>query len=119
MQSLTSLSSAASNSQAGTVPIMPRPPASNTGQRARVTHLLRERGSQGLASIQAIQFGILRLPNRISELRKQGFEITGRAAPSGVMTYRLVSEPSSVLPLRSYSRKPRQSELSLFARTPR
>jgi hypothetical protein len=110
------LSNRAGRRPAETLPARPRPTRSITGQRARVLQLLRERLA-GFSSVQAIEFGILRLPNKISEPRRQGFQIAGRPAASGVMTYFLLAEPKSVLPLRSYSRKSRPMQASLFAET--
>jgi len=113
MTSLSPLSSGAGHNPAEALPARPHPPRSITGQRALVLRLLRER-SAGLSSVEAIEFSILRLPNRVSELRAQGFQIAGRAAPSGVMTYRLLAEPASPLPPRSHRRKGRPLQSSLF-----
>lgn len=100
-------------------PTQPCRPASANGQLARVAALLRERRTRGLSSREAIELGILRLPNRVSELRKINFVIEGRAEAGGVMRYWLRSEPENPKPLAaSYGERTRQIEaeaLPLFA----
>jgi len=72
--------------------------------------LLRQRGAQGLSSLEALRFAIMRLPNRTSELRKIGFVIEGRSEAGGVMRYFLRSEPKNPRPLLSYAERSRELE---------
>jgi len=72
----------------------PRRPASADGQLARVALLLRERRAHGVSSREAIDLGILRLPNRICELRKRGWVISSKREATDCLRYFLVSEPS-------------------------
>lgn len=96
------------------------PPPPNAGnQRGVVLQLLRKRGSQGLSSLEALRYAIMRLPNRIGELRAQGFQIASRSEPNGCRRYFLRSEPRDPKPLPSYAERSRQLEaaaLPLFER---
>lgn len=95
----------------------PRRPASVDSQLARVATLLRERGTQGLSSLEAIRLNILRLPNRIGELRALGWKISSKREPSECLRYFLVSEPATQAP-SNYTERTRQIEreaMPLFA----
>lgn len=95
-------------------PTQPCRPASANGQLARVAALLRERRISGLSSLEAIQLGILRLPNRISELRARGWQIASKREANECLRYFLVSEPTS----SSYEQRTRElrdQAMPLFA----
>ncbi|MGH9561985.1 MAG: helix-turn-helix domain-containing protein [Terracidiphilus sp.] len=114
-------STAAGQNQDGTSlsPRKPRRPKSAAGQLARVAALLRERRTRGLSSIEAIEFGILRLPNRIGELRKSGWTISSKREPTDCLRYFVVSEPAGSAP-PDYEQRTRQIDreaLPLFAGT--
>lgn len=85
-------------------------PPSAGGQRELVLRLLRERGSAGLSSLEALRFAIMRLPNRVCELRAQGFQIASRSEPNGCRRYFLRSEPRDPKPLPTYAERSRQLE---------
>lgn len=70
-----------------------REPPLAANQRETVADLLRLRRIEGLDSVEAIRRNILRLPNRISELRKRGWVIRQVREANRVMRYFLVSEP--------------------------
>lgn len=98
-------------------PTKPRRPASADGQLARVAGLLRERRTRGLSSREAIELGILRLPNRICELRARGWQISSKREATDCLRYFLASEPITPAP-SSYAERTREIEceaLPLFA----
>jgi len=100
-----------------TNPARPRRPKSANGQLARVAQLLRERRTRGLSSIEAIELGILRLPNRIGEWRQRGWIIRSTREATDCFRYFLVSEPATAAP-SSYAQRTREIEretLPLFA----
>lgn len=79
-------------------PSKPRRPSSANGQLAQVISLLRERRTRGLSSREAIELGILRLPNRICELRARGWQISSKREATDCLRYFLVSEPAIPTP---------------------
>lgn len=98
-------------------PTKPHRPASADGQLARVASLLRERRTRGLSSREAIELGILRLPNRICELRARGWQISSKREATDCLRYFLVSEAATPAP-SNYADRTRQIEaeaLPLFA----
>lgn len=99
-------------------PTKPRRPTSADGQLARVASLLRERRTRGLSSLEAISLGILRLPNRISELRARGWQISSKREATDCLRYFLVSEAATPAP-SNYAQRTRQieaKEMPLFAK---
>ncbi|HVB85103.1 MAG TPA: helix-turn-helix domain-containing protein [Candidatus Dormibacteraeota bacterium] len=78
---------------------------SKPAQREFVLQLLRKRGTEGFSSLEALNFAIMRLPNRVCELRKTGSVIDGRPEAGGVMRYFLRSEPKNPRPLLSYAER--------------
>jgi len=94
------------------------PPRNAANQRELGLQLLRKRGTQGLSSLEALRYSIMRLPNRIGELRAQGFQIASRSEPNGCRRYFLRSEPCHSKPLRTYAERSREIEaaaLPLFS----
>lgn len=92
-----------------TEPVRPQRPASADGQLARVAALLRERRTRGLSSREAVDLGILRLPNRICELRARGWIISSkREAVTDCLRYFLVSEP--IPPVSNYAERTHKIE---------
>ena len=89
---------------------MNRLPARMPAPRELVLQLLRKRGTEGLSSLEALNFAIMRLPNRVSEARKMGYVIDGRPEAGGVMRYFLRSEPKNPRPLLSYAARTRELE---------
>ena len=90
-------------------PARPRRPKSANGQLARVAEFLREHRTRGLPSIEAIELGILRLPNRVSELRKLGWVISSKREPTECLRYFLLSEPATPIS-SSYAQRSREIE---------
>lgn len=79
--------------------------------------MLRERRTRGLSSLEAIELGILRLPNRVGELRKLGWTISSKREPTDCLWYFLVREPAAQ-PLSSYAERERaehDAAVPLFA----
>jgi len=79
-------------------------------QQREVLRLLRERRRIGLSSVEAVAFQILRLPNRISEIRKRGWIIQSKRERCGCLRYWLVAEPESPKPLPVYEERTRAIE---------
>jgi hypothetical protein len=90
-------------------PSRPRRPKSAKGQLARVGALLKERRTRGLSSTEAIGLGILRLPNRICELRRLGWRISSKREATDCLRYFLVSDGTAAVP-SSYVERTRQIE---------
>ena len=91
-----------------TAPLREPPPESIAGQQALALQLFRERRTEGLSSLEAIRLQILRLPNRVSELRKRDFVFRSLRERNGCLRYWLVSEP---LPADTHS-APKSSQAS-------
>lgn len=98
-------------------PTRPHRPGAADGQLARIASLLRERRTAGISSLEAIELGILRLPNRIGELRKAGWVISSKREATDCLRYFLVSEPAGPAP-SNYAVRTREIEreaMPLFA----
>jgi len=100
-----------------TSPARPRRPKSANGQLARAAQFLRERRTLGFSTTEAIDLGILRLANRICELRKSGWASSSKREPTECLRYFLVSEPTAAAP-SSYAQRTSELQakvLPLFA----
>lgn len=61
-----------------------------------IVEVLRERGSQGMTRWEAPEHMILSMPARISELRKDGYDIISlRDGEGNLVRYVLIGEPPS------------------------
>jgi len=68
-----------------------------------------ERATRSRRRIPAIELGILRLPNRVSELRKLGWVISSKREPTECLRYFLLSEPATPIS-SSYAQRSREIE---------
>ena len=63
-----------------------------------------------MSSVEAVAFQILRLPNRISEIRRRGWVIRSKRERCGCLRYWLVAELESPKPLPTYAERSRELE---------